>query len=100
MCSNLRFGQQLRTSLIPDYYYHYIAYDDLKNSLKTPFETPPTTENLHPRRRWTEEDEKRFVEKLEQELDKVFSFQRVKAGEIVRRIKISEKEVNEVIEKL
>jgi len=40
------------------------------------------------------------VTQLEQELDKVFSFQRVKAEEIIRRIKASEKEVNEVIEKL
>ena len=31
------------------------------------------------------------------ELDKVFTFQRVKSGEIVRRIKASEREVNDVI---
>ena len=69
--------------------------------MKTSFETPPTTENPRPpRKQWTEEDEKRFVTQLEQELDKVFSFQRVKAEEIIRRIKASEKEVNEVIEKL
>ncbi len=37
---------------------------------------------------------------LEGELDKVFTFQRVKSGEIVRRIKSSEKEVNDVISKL
>ena len=37
---------------------------------------------------------------LESELDKVFSFQRVKSGEIVRRIKASEKEVNDVIGRL
>lgn len=37
---------------------------------------------------------------LEAELDKVFTFQRVKSGEIVRRIKTSEKEVNHVINRL
>ena len=34
---------------------------------------------------------------LEGELDKVFTFQKVKSGEIVRRIKASSKEVEDVI---
>ncbi|KAH0537878.1 hypothetical protein FGG08_005430 [Glutinoglossum americanum] len=97
----MKFGQQLRTSLIRGYLYYYIAYDDLKNSLKTPHVTPPTADNPHPKRKpWTEDDEKRFVSELEGELDKVFTFQRVKSGEIVRRIKASEKEVNDVVGKL
>ena len=37
---------------------------------------------------------------MEGELEKVFTFQRVKSGEIVRRIKTSEKEVNDVIKRL
>lgn len=37
---------------------------------------------------------------MEGELEKVFTFQRVKSGEIVRRIKASEKEVNDVIARL
>lgn len=37
---------------------------------------------------------------MEGELEKVFTFQRVKSGEIVRRIKASEKEVNDVIGRL
>ena len=41
-----------------------------------------------------------FVAELEGELDKVFTFQRVKSGEIVRRIKVSEREVNDVISRL
>ena len=52
------------------------------------------------RRVWTEEDEKSFIGQLEAELDKVFTFQRVKSGEIVRRIQASEKEVSEVISRL
>jgi len=93
-----RFGHQLRTSLIKDYYYSYIAYDDLKASLKTPFASQPTTENPHPKRRaWNEDDEQRFVRQLEQELDKVSTFQHVKSDEILRRISSSGKEVEDVI---
>lgn len=36
---------------------------------------------------------------MEQELDKVFTFQHVKSDDIIRRIKTSEKEVEEVIKK-
>lgn len=97
----MRFGQQLRTSLIRDYYYYYISYDDLKDALLAPYETEPTPENPQPKRRpWTEDDEKAFVTELEGELDKVFTFQRVKSEEIVRRIKASEKEVNDAIGRL
>ncbi|KAL9611664.1 MAG: hypothetical protein Q9167_003693 [Letrouitia subvulpina] len=97
----MHFGQQLRTSLLKEYYYHYIAYNDLKAALKTPYESAPTPEQPKPnRRKWTEEDEKSFVAQLEGELDKVWTFQRVKSGEIVRRIRASEKEVNEVVTRL
>ncbi|KAJ9624009.1 vacuolar transporter chaperone [Taxawa tesnikishii (nom. ined.)] len=63
----MRFGQQLRSSLIKDW------------------------------KEWNDDYEKRFWDELEQELDKVFTFQKVKSQEIVRRIKASEKEVNDVI---
>jgi SPX domain protein involved in polyphosphate accumulation len=87
--------------LIKDWYYYYISYDDLKESLNTPYETAKTPENPHPKRKeWTPEDEERFVTELEAELDKVFTFQRVKSGEIVRRIKASEKEVSDVVGRL
>lgn len=74
----------MRSSLIRDWYYHYISYDDLKASLKKP-------------KPWTEEDERLFVKELEEELDKVFTFQKVKSQEIKRRIEASEREVNDVI---
>jgi SPX domain protein involved in polyphosphate accumulation len=92
-----RFGLQLRSSLIKDWYYSYISYDDLKASLKTEFEPTPTASNSKPKRRWSESDEARFVKQLEGELDKVYTFQKVKSDEIVRRIQASEHEVNEVI---
>nr|POE93676.1 vacuolar transporter chaperone 4 [Quercus suber] len=93
------FGQQLRSSLIKDWYYYYISYDDLKKSLRTDFEHTPIvqTGQKGKRKPWAEEDEQRFVNDLEQELDKVFTFQKVKSQEIIRRINASEKEVSEVI---
>lgn len=42
---------------------------------------------------WNEEKESRFVEQLEKELEKVHSFQRVKLGEINRRIDAEAHEV-------
>lgn len=45
---------------------------------------------------WTEEDENAFCDKLDAELDKVFTFQRVKSEDIVRRIRTSQNEVKEV----
>ena len=84
-----------------EYKYYYLDYNDLKRSLKTPLEPTPVTENGQRKRRgWSEDNEKAFVAQLEGELDKVFTFQRVKAGEIVRRIKVSDKEVTDVIKRL
>ncbi|KAI5309970.1 vacuolar transporter chaperone [Ascosphaera atra] len=97
----MKFGEQLRSSLIKDWEGHYIDYDGLKAALSTGYETEPTAENQRPRRRpWTEEDEKRFIALLEGELDKVFTFQKIKSDEIVARIKESETEVEDVIRRL
>jgi SPX domain protein involved in polyphosphate accumulation len=82
----MKFGHHLKTSLYPEWTFHYLAYDDLKRELKV------RTRN----RLWTEEDEVAFLELLEKELDKVFTFQTVKSGEINRRIQYCEKEVNEI----
>ena len=64
--------------------FNYIDYEGLKDALRA-------------HRAWDDAAEQRFVEKLEQELQKVFSFNRVKSEEIIRRIAASEREVNEVI---
>ncbi|THV87610.1 SPX-domain-containing protein [Aureobasidium pullulans] len=93
-----RFGQQLQSSLIKDWYYYYISYDELKRLLQPEPQTKPTAENPNPpSKAWNDEHETRFYSELEAELDKVSNFQQVKSGEIQRRIKISEREVNEVI---
>lgn len=97
----MKFGEQLRTSTIKEYQWYYIDYDGLKDDLKTEYVAPPTKANPKPKRKeWTEEDEGRFIGRLEQELDKVHTKQKVKAIEIGRRIGSSEKEVNDVVSRL
>lgn len=97
----MKFGEQLRTSTIKEYEWYYIAYDQLKAQLKTQFVTPPTKANPKPKRKeWTEEDEGKFIDRMEQELDKVHIKQKVKAIEIGRRIAASEKEVSDVVARL
>ena len=89
--------------MVKDWQWHYISYDDLKEGLETQYETEPSpnqSQSHAKRKPWTEDDEKRFVALLEAELDKVFSFQRVKSEEVVRRIKASEREVAHVIARL
>ncbi|ODQ66918.1 SPX-domain-containing protein [Nadsonia fulvescens var. elongata DSM 6958] len=87
----MKFGQQLKSSLIKNYYYYYISYDDLKDALKA---------GLAKNESWSEREEETFVTMLETELDKVYTFQKVKASEILRRIKDSEREVNSVVQAL
>ena len=88
----------MHNSLIKNWYFYYISYEELKASLKTDFVTKPTPANPKPERRaWSEEDERRFVDQLEAELEKVYTFEKVKSAEIVRRIKAAEREVNDVV---
>ncbi|KAF5857008.1 vacuolar transporter chaperone [Aspergillus alliaceus] len=97
----MRFGEHLRSSLIKEYYWYYIAYDELKRALRTDFVAEPVpTFSKNNRKAWTEDDEKHFISLLEGELDKVFNFQRIKSEEIVRRIQTSEQDVNDVISRL
>ncbi|KAH9874182.1 hypothetical protein IAQ61_004811 [Plenodomus lingam] len=80
----MRFGQQLKQSLNKEWIFYYIDYEGLKDALR-----------VH--HIWDEKSEQNFVEQLEKELDKVYSFQRVKSEEIIRRIAASEKEVNDAV---
>src|SRR4051794_12034020 len=84
----MKFGHHLKTSLYPEWTFYYLGYDELKRELKT-----RTRGN-----QWNEEDEIIFVELLEKELEKVFTFQTVKSGEINRRIQHCEKEIRDIIE--
>jgi SPX domain protein involved in polyphosphate accumulation len=74
--------------LIRDWEWHYIDYDRLKDLLRSTSKSE-----------WSDDDEQRFVKELESELDKVFTFQKVKSQEIIQRIKAAESEVNNVISK-
>ncbi|KAK5946803.1 vacuolar transporter chaperone [Knufia obscura] len=91
----MKFGQQLRQSLIKDYYWHYIDYDGLKEALKKPSKSGSDGE----REDWTDDDEAAFIRQLEGELDKVFTFQKLKSKEIIGRIQSSEGEVKQVVER-
>lgn len=92
----MKFGEQLRSSVIQEYQWYYIDYDGLKNELKGPTGPLKAGKGLE----WTEDDETRFVERLESELDKVHTKQKVKAMEISRRIAVSEREVKDVVNRL
>ncbi|KAK0655695.1 VTC domain-containing protein [Cercophora newfieldiana] len=101
----MKFGEQLRSSVIREYQWYYIDYDGLKADLKLPSgPVIASTDSAKPgkpsRREWTEDDESRFVSKLESELDKVHTKQQVKAMEISRRIAVSEREVRDVVNRL
>lgn len=94
----MKFGEQLRSSIIREYQWYYIDYDALKGDLKNA--TGPVLPDNAAGREWTEDDETRFVRKLETELQKVHTKQQVKAMEISRRIAVSEREVKEVVNRL
>lgn len=82
----MKFGEHLKSALIKDYYYYYIAYDDLKHDLKKSLSQG-----------WDESTEENFLHLLEAELDKVYTFQTVKTREVNRRIKTAEKDVDAVV---
>lgn len=88
----MKFGEHLRKSLIKNYSFYYIAYDDLKHQLKKGLYDNDGT--------WNDDLEELFLNSLENELDKVYSFTKVKNTEVTRRIKDSETYVYEVVDAL
>ncbi|KAI1639534.1 vacuolar transporter chaperone 4 [Biscogniauxia mediterranea] len=113
----MKFGEQLRSSIIREYQWYYIDYDGLKAELKTAFDRlidfgdngDAGTSNGSKKKkskakaqknRWTEEDEQRFITKLYAELEKVYTKTKVKESEIQRRIAVSDREVREVVAKV
>ncbi|KAI8638410.1 VTC domain-containing protein [Parasitella parasitica] len=85
----MKFGQTLKTSLNPEWTQFYLDYDALKAILKKKL----------PYIEWQEEDESKFVEKLEKELAKVYNFQKVKLSEITKHIQQETHEVDTLCEK-
>lgn len=88
----MKFGEHLRKALIKNYSFYYIAYDDLKHQIKKNLKDSDYE--------WTNEHEEEFLAALETELDKVYSFTKVKNTEVNRRIKDAEKYVYEVVDAL
>lgn len=88
----MKFGEHLRKSLIKDYSFYYIDYDDLKYHVKKSLKDNDG--------KWRNELEEEFLDKLETELDKVYSFTKVKNTEIKRRIKDADKQVNNMVKNL
>ncbi|AET41494.1 Vtc4p Ecym_8209 [Eremothecium cymbalariae DBVPG len=81
----MKFGEHLNRSLIREYSYYYISYDDLKIELEQNLEENNGI--------WTSDLETEFLESLEGELDKIYTFCKVKHNQVIRR-------VNEAAEKV
>lgn len=109
----MKFGEQLRSSAIKEYQWYYIDYEGLKADLKKssgPVVEVEAAKNDASasgqgskgkiRRGWTEDDETRFVYRLETELEKVYQKQQLKTIEIARRLQASERDVNDIVARL
>ncbi|KAJ2446893.1 vacuolar transporter chaperone, partial [Coemansia sp. RSA 2424] len=79
----MKFGQQLRESLLPEWKFYYVDYAGLKRFL---YERSD--------KGYTADDESEFVKLLDGELEKVNSFQQTKSGEMKRRIEYCEQQVS------
>ncbi|GMM49561.1 vacuolar transporter chaperone [Starmerella bacillaris] len=78
------FSQKLSTEIYEPWRQHYLSYDQLKKLLK---EGASSNE-------WTDEDESRFVEMLDKELNNVYGFEASKYHEINDKLTNVEKEVD------
>lgn len=74
----MHFAKTLTSSLYSEWSSKYIRYSDLKKDIKKRMAANGG--------RWTDEDEDDFVEKLRQELDKVYDFQRQKVSRFAVRV--------------
>ncbi|KAI0483194.1 SPX-domain-containing protein [Xylariaceae sp. FL0804] len=111
----MKFGEELRSSVIREYEWYYVDYDGLKNDLKKA-SGPPTDATraggeasrsretakkdktpAQVNENWTEDDEQKFISRLYNELEKVYNKTKVKESEIHRRIAVSDREVKEVV---
>lgn len=81
------FGVKLNNEVYPPWEKHYIAYEYLKKYLKESV--------ISDKSKWTEEDESRFVEALDSELEKVYSFESKKYHELSERLTIIEKQIEQ-----
>lgn len=83
----MKFGEQLKNEIFPPWRLSYISYDVLKQELKS-------RQLDHA---WTEEDEEEFIQKLENELEKVYDFVSAKLAEVEARISYCERTIQTFI---
>ncbi|VEU20751.1 DEKNAAC101625 [Brettanomyces naardenensis] len=86
----MKFGETLKSSLLKEFTYYYIQYDELKHFIKHGLDET--------NKKWSGQLEEEFVNRLEEELSKIFDFTTLKEEEINRRIADVEKLVNKTVE--
>lgn len=96
----MKFGEQLRSSIISEYQWYYIDYDALKQCLKKASKPPATAEASNSSPAWENDDEVEFVRLLDEQLEKVYRKTQVKTSEIQRRIMWEQKEVDDLVKRM
>ena len=82
------FGVKLASSIYPPWKNAYIDYDGLKGLLKEGEGDEPSKNS------WTSKDESRFVEALDKELEKVYTFQIQRYNGLMDKLTLLEKRAN------
>ncbi|CCH60769.1 hypothetical protein TBLA_0D02660 [Henningerozyma blattae CBS 6284] len=77
------FGSKLKNDVYPPWKESYIDYDFLKSLLKEPVDTNRVSgDNVS----WTNDDESRFVEALDGQLEKVYTFQSERYNSLMEKL--------------
>lgn len=79
----MKFGEHLQNEIFPPWRLSYISYDALKKDLKS-------RQLDH---KWTADDEVEFVNRLQNELEKVYDFVSAKLAEVEARISYCERTI-------
>jgi SPX domain protein involved in polyphosphate accumulation len=77
----MKFGRSFQEAIISEWRFYYMDYNGMKQMIKE-----RTSEGSF----FAEVDEAAFVERLEAEMQKVFDFRDVKAGELTRHVQYCE----------
>lgn len=81
----MKFGENLKQKIKPEWKFYYIDYDRLKELIK---------ERTSAKDFFEESDEANFVNHLEMEMQKVLDFRDVKIGELTRHVQYCEEKIN------
>lgn len=89
------FGVKLATDMYPPWKDSYINYDGLKELLKENSDSlPPTRSHVLRENVWTDDDENKFVDALDKELEKVYGFQLNKYNTLMNKLDQLEKQTD------